>query len=137
MEQAFQHINYWAVIAAAVSNFAIGFLWYSPFLLGKTWGKENGFTQEFLNKGNPVKIFGFSFLWSLVWAFNLAMFLGDEKTDAGWGMTAGFLAGFGWVAMGFFVVGLFERKSAKLMLINGGYATVALTIMGLILGIWR
>jgi hypothetical protein len=39
--------------------------------------------------------------------------------------------------MGIFVIGLFERRSARLMLINGGYMTIALTIMGAIIGIWR
>jgi hypothetical protein len=39
--------------------------------------------------------------------------------------------------MGLFIVGLFERRSAKLMLINGGYMTVTLTLMGLIIGAWR
>jgi hypothetical protein len=36
-----------------------------------------------------------------------------------------------------FVVGLFERKSTRYLLINGGYATVALTLMGWIIGVWR
>ena len=70
-------------------------------------------------------------------AFNLAMFLNDVKTDAAWGATAGFLAGFGWVAMAIFINGQFERKSTRYMLINAGYMTVALTVMGFILGAWR
>jgi hypothetical protein len=49
----------------------------------------------------------------------------------------GFATGFGWIAMALFVVGLFERRSLKLMLINGGYMTVTLTLMGFIIGIWR
>jgi hypothetical protein len=39
--------------------------------------------------------------------------------------------------MGLGVVALFERRSWKYSLINGGYLTVALTLMGLILGAWR
>jgi hypothetical protein len=70
-------------------------------------------------------------------AVNLAMFLNDPKTTLAWGATAGFLAGFGWVAMGMGLVALFERRSLKYVLINGGYLTVALTAMGAILGAWR
>ena len=70
-------------------------------------------------------------------AVNLAMFLNDPKTTLAWGATAGFLAGFGWVAMGMGIVALFERRSLKYVLINGGYLTVALTAMGAILGAWR
>jgi hypothetical protein len=70
-------------------------------------------------------------------AINLAMFLHDPKTDLTWGATAGFLAGFGWAAMGLGVVALFERRTLGYMLINGGYLTLALTLMGAILGGWR
>jgi hypothetical protein len=70
-------------------------------------------------------------------AFNLAMFLNDPKTNLAWGATAGFLAGFGWVAMGIGIVALFERRPFSYVLVNGGYLTVALVLMGAILGGWR
>ena len=50
-----------------------------------------------------------SFILSLMMALNLAMFLNDPKTNLSWGATAGFLAGFGWVAMGIGIVSLFEH----------------------------
>ena len=53
------------------------------------------------------------------------------------GATAGFLAGFGWVALGLAMIALFERRSWKYIVINGGYMTVSFTVMGLILGAWR
>jgi hypothetical protein len=82
-------------------------------------------------------VFALAFVLSLVMAVNLAMFLHDPKTNLSWGATAGFLAGFGWAAMGIGIVALFEHRSLKYMLINGGYLTVALTAMGAILGAWR
>ncbi|WP_226389187.1 DUF1761 domain-containing protein [Penaeicola halotolerans] len=130
-------LNWLAVITAAFSNFLIGGLWYSPMLFGKAWMKENNFTEESLKKGNMPKIFGLTFLFSIVMAFNLAMFLNDEATTITWGAIAGFLAGFGWVAMALFVIGQFERKSTKYMLIHGGYVTISFIVMGLILGVWR
>ena len=39
--------------------------------------------------------------------------------------------------MGLAVVALFEQRPWKYSVINGGYLTVALTVMGLILGAWR
>jgi hypothetical protein len=62
-----------------------------------------------------------SFILSLVMAVNLAMFLNDPKTNLVWGATAGFLAGFGWVAMGIGIVSLFERRPWSYVLVNGGY----------------
>ena len=130
-------INWWAVIVAALSNFLIGGLWYSNVLFAKPWMKENNFTAEDLRKGNMPKIFGLTFLFSLIIAFNLAMFLGGETTTASWGAAAGFLAGFGWVAMSIFIIGQFEQKSTKYMLIHGGYVTLSYVVMGLIIGLWR
>ncbi len=130
-------LNWFAVITAALSNFLIGGLWYSPLLFGNVWMKENKFTDDDLKKGNMAKIFGLTFLFSIVMAFNLAMFLNDSKTTASWGAIAGFLAGFGWVAMAIFIIGQFERKSSKYLLINGGYVTISFVVMGLIIGLWR
>jgi len=130
-------LNWIAVIVAALSNFLIGGLWYSPVLFGKIWMKENNFSEDDLKKGNMAGIFGFTFLFSLVMAFNLGMFLNDAGTTAGWGAMAGFLAGFGWAAMSIFTIGQFERKSTKYMLIHGGYVTMSFIVMGLIIGLWR
>ncbi len=130
-------LNWFAVIVAALSNFLIGGLWYSPLLFGKVWMKENNFSDDDLKKGNMAKIFGLTFLFSIVMAFNLGMFLNDANTTTSWGAIAGFLAGFGWVAMSIFTIGQFERKSAKYMLIHGGYVTIGFIVMGLIIGIWR
>ena len=50
-------LNYLAIIAAAISTFVIGGLWYSPAVFGKAWMRENGFTEEDMKKGNMIKIF--------------------------------------------------------------------------------
>jgi hypothetical protein len=130
-------INYLAVFAAALSAFAIGGLWYSPLLFQKAWMRANGFSQADLAGGGEARIFGGSFVFSLIMAFNLAAFLSAPDTTMAWGATAGALAGVGWVALGIGVVALFERRPIAYGLINGGYWAVALTVMGAILGAWR
>jgi len=131
------HINWLAVLAAAVSTFLIGGLWYSPAAFGRAWMSANNFTREDLSNGNMAKIFGLSFIFALLISANLAAFLADAKTTVAWGATAGFLAGFGWVTLGIATIALFERRSWKYILTNGGYMTVSFTLMGLILGVWR
>jgi len=132
-----QEINVFAIIAAAVSTFILGGLWYSPLLFGNAWMRANGFTEEQVNGFSKGRMFGWSIVLSLIMAANLAMFLADAKTDWQWGMIAGLLAGFGWVAMAIAVVGLFENKSWTYICINGGYNVVAFAVMGLIIGAWR
>jgi hypothetical protein len=131
------HINCLAVLAAAVSTFALGGLWYSPALFGRAWMSVNHLSNDDLAKSNMPKIFGLAFVFALFMAANLAAFLAEPKTTASWGATAGFLAGFGWVTLGIATIALFERRSAKYVLINGGYMTVSFVLMGLILGAWR
>jgi hypothetical protein len=128
-----RQLNLWAILVATVSAFVVGGLWYSV-LFRKAWERANGFTES--PKGN-AKTFTIAFVLTLVMAFNLAMFLSDSKTNMSWGATAGFLAGFGWIAMGIGVVAVFERKPLSYVLINGGYMTAALVLMGAIIGLWR
>ena len=130
-------INWIAVLVAAVSTFLIGGLWYSPLLFGKAWMRANGFTEEGVQGFNKARAFGGSLVLALVMAANLAMFLADAKTTLVWGMTAGALAGGGWVATGLGVVALFENRSWTYILINGGYHLVSFVCMGAILGAWR
>lgn len=132
----FQTLNIWAILAASASAFLIGGLWYSPVVFGRLWKKANRFGKDETPPGG-AKVFGIGFLFSLVMAFNLAMFLNDPKTTVAWGTVAGFLAGFGWAAMGIGIVSLFENRPWTYMVVNGGYLTVALTLMGAILGAWR
>jgi hypothetical protein len=131
------HLNWLAVLAAAVSAFALGGLWYSPVLFGRAWMSVNNLTEADLAKGNMAKIFGLALVFEVIMAANLAAFLAEPKTNAAWGATAGFLAGFGWVALAIATIALFERRSWKYTLINGGYMTLSFVIMGLIIGAWR
>jgi len=80
-------------------------------------------------------IFGLSFVLSFIAAFVFALFLGPRPPLA-LGLGAGFSAGLCWVAASFGINYLFERRSLKLFLINGGYHTLQFTVIGLILALW-
>ena len=131
------HLNFYAVLAATLSAFILGGLWYSPLLFGAAWQKANAFTAADLARQNRARIFGVSFILFLVMAINLAMFLDADTTTLSWGATAGFLAGFGWVALAFGVVGLFESRPWRYIAVNGGYMVVAFVVMGAFIGGWR
>ena len=139
-------INWLAVLVAGISSFVVGGIWYSPGLFGKAWMKDNGLTEADVKKGNASKIFGWTFIFSLLMAANLGMFLSDPpstcpsdcviKTDLAYGTMAGFLAGI-WTFCAIAIHSLFEQKPWRLILINGFYSVVALTLMGAIIGVWR
>lgn len=132
-----ESINYLAVIAAAVSTFLIGGVWYSPLLFRKPWMKANKLTEADLAKSHTGVIFGASFVFAIVMSINLAAFLAGSDTTLSWGATAGLLTGLGWVALAIATVALFEHRSWTYVAINAGYWVVSFTVMGAILGAWR
>lgn len=127
-------VNFLAVIAAALSSFLLGGVWYSA-LFQKVWMREVNAGAE-PKGGNMPMIFGLSFVLSLIASFVFAMFLGPEA-DWKFGAAVGFAAGAGWVATSFGTNYLFARRSLRLWLIDGGYVTVQFTLIGLILGLWH
>ncbi|HYJ38466.1 MAG TPA: DUF1761 domain-containing protein [Chitinophagaceae bacterium] len=130
-------INWLAVAVAGISAFVLGGVWYSPALFGKAWMKENNMSVEDVQKGNKAKIFGWSFILSLIMAVNLAMYLSaDPKIDLAMGIVYGLLTGV-WIFCGIAIVALFEHRSARYIFVNGGYMLVALGMMGAIIGAWR
>jgi hypothetical protein len=128
--------NWIAVLVAGISAFVLGGVWYSPALFGKAWLKENNFTSEQIKAGKKGKIFGISLLLTLVMSANLAMYLNTANINFQLGLLYGLLAGV-WIFCGIAIVGLFELKTGRYILINGGYCFIALGLMGAILGAWR
>lgn len=126
-------INHLAVFVCALANLALGAFWYSPLLFYRGWLQETGLSELQVANTNPLKTYGLTFLLALVMSYNLAFFLGDGNTTPAWGATAGF----GWATMIFAVIVLFERRSLRYILINGGFITVYFTLIGLILGLWQ
>ena len=128
-------VNWLAVIAAAISSFLLGGIWYGP-VFGKAWMKAAGLDEAALKSRNLGLVFGGSFVLALIAAASFAVFLGPE-VDATTGALYGATAGVCWVAGSFGINYLFERKSLALFLINGGYHAIQFTLIGLILGAWR
>jgi len=135
MENAMGQLNWLAVIAAAVSAFVLGGLWYSV-LFSEAWMAASGVTRERAEEANQAKVFGIAIIWSLLGACVFAMFLGPAPAF-GFATAAGFAAGLFWVAGSFAINYQFEQRPARLLMINGGYHTLQYTLYGAILGLWH
>lgn len=128
------HVNWLAVLAAAVASFLLGGAWYSG-LFAKSWQAAASVSDEQMRAGNKPVMFAIAFVVALIQSAVFAMFLG--QVTLGFGVGAGFAAGLCWVAMGLALTYVFERRPLSLALINGGYATVQFTLIGAILGAWH
>lgn len=129
-------INWLAVVAAALSMFVLGAVWYSPILFVKPWAKAAGLEIDYEKRGNFAVILGTSFVLTLIMAANLAFFVAGVA-DLGAVIGYAVATGLGWAALSLWVISLFERRPFTYVLINGGYLTIGFAIMGLILGLWR
>lgn len=127
-------LNWLAVIAAAVSAFVLGGLWYGP-LFKNAWCGEAGIDPA-LAPPHPARMFAVAFVCSLVSALIFAVLLGTEATAVD-GLGVGFVVGLFFVAMSLGINYAFAQRSLKLWMIDGGYHIVQFSLYGLILGAWH
>lgn len=138
MEIAFGDLNYFAVAAAIVLNMVLGALWYSV-LFGKPWMALNNLTEELIKEqGSATKGYVVAVVVSAVIAFVIALLAGAVGVEnAGEGAILGVMAGVGLVMTTFGVSYVFESKTVKHWLINAGYPTVSMTLIGTLVGGWQ
>ena len=160
-------MNFYAVLVAALTTLVVGSIWYSPVLFGNAWMKETGLTEEELKKGSMLKIFGLTYIFSLMITMTLmsltihqsgavgmvggppliasakpsfAAFMADYGTayrTFKHGALHGFMAG---LFLALPIIGtnaLYERRSWKYTLVTGGFWVVCFTIMGGIICAWK
>lgn len=132
-------INYFAVLAAAVVNMVVGFVWYSPNVFGKMWiealGKKWGNCSAEMKK-EASKTYFLSFLSALIMGFVLSIIVYYmQATNMTEGVKVGFLVWLGFVATISLNSYLFEKKPKILLLINAGYYLVSLICMAVVLAV--
>lgn len=126
-------MNLWAILLAALSSFLLGGLWYSPVLFGRLWTAENGGPMQ---SGHPARVFGVSFVFSLVAAAAFAAWVGPSPSLET-ALKAGALVGIGFVAASFGINYQFAQRSFRLWLIDGGYHVAQFILFGLVFGLWH
>ena len=159
-------MNFLSPLVAAFTTLLVGFIWYHPNVLGTLWIHEAGLTKEESEKGNMMKIFGLTFVFSIfigiimqsltIHQFGaLGMIGGGTKLAEAKPSFMAFMADYGTAFRsykhgalhGFFTAlffafpmiainSLFERRSWKYIFIHSGYWIVCLTIIGAIVCGW-
>lgn len=135
-------INYWAVLAAAITNMAIGTLWYGP-LFGARWMAYMGFTKDSIHTMplKPWQAMVGGLVTALITAFVLAHIVVMSKVVFGdMGYVTGLMTAL-WVWLGFAMTTqassfLWEGKPLGLFVLNASNSFVTLMVMALILVLW-
>ena len=138
----FMGVNLVAVLLAAAATMAVGFLWYSPLLFARPWMSLMGYApddkaqQDEMRKG-AGKLYGMSFLASLVAAFVLARIVHITSIHTVLhGMRTGAAVWLGFVTTVQLTDKLFTKRPTKLYLINTGYQLACYMAMGAVLAAW-
>lgn len=159
-------MNFWAILAAALSTLVVGFIWYHPKVFGTVWMHEVGVSEEKMKNSNMFIIFGMAIFYGLLISMiinvlvvhqygALGMIGGTEFINSAKSSYAAFMSDYGTAfrtyqhgALHGFMAGLFlafpliatnslfERKSWKYVLITGFFWIINFTIMGAIICGW-
>lgn len=134
-------VNYFAVLLGAVVAMVLGFLWYSPMVLGKPWMKLKGYTMDGLKKEQSKMgpLYGVSFVVALLTSYVLSHVIVFSENYFHYGMmTTGLTTAF-WMWLGFMLpvqttATIFGDKKWQLLGIDTGYQLVSVLAMGLVIG---
>ena len=129
------HVNYWAVLVAAIANYAIATIWYAA-IFGKRWKKLTGITDM---KPAPMNIL-LVFVGSLVLSFILYHWIvfGNayfKMSGLSGGLMGGFFGWFGYIAPVTLSTKLYEKKPWGLWLLDNTFWLISLLTMGIILSL--
>jgi hypothetical protein len=143
--------GFWlGVPVAAVSSFALGGLWYSPFVFGKRAARELEKSARPYPSASARIMLG-SFLFTVVealafaWLVKVFLVASSQGVAGGvWlplnglppGLIFGLLVGGCFVAAATGMNYLFTGRSMGLLLIDGGFHLARFTLYGLVLGTW-
>jgi hypothetical protein len=134
------HINFLAVVVAAVVAFIIGGLWYSPLLFAKLWVNAHGYSEEQvkeMQKG-AGKAYAVTLVCDFLIALAIAMLVGYIHMEhCVQGLKLGLLVWAGFAMPLGLTANMFSGKRITVFYIDTAYQLVYLVIMGAIITVWH
>ena len=133
------HINWLAVLVAAIAYFILGAIWFSKMLFAKKWVQYHQINMQDPNvsKGMGRMMFG-SFILMAVITIGIALLverlqLSGWMSGAKWGLLTGVCFSFTAISITY----LYTKKPFSLHLIDGMYHVVGQVIVAIILCEWQ
>lgn len=133
----FSDLNFLAIAVSAVTYFGLGSVWFGP-LFGKQWLKLVGLTVTEEDKKNALFMFTKTFLLDFFITFSTALILlwtqSETILDA---LRVSAVLGLGFVIAPFLGNYMYAKRSMTLFSIESFYHVVCITIISIILTMWR
>jgi hypothetical protein len=136
---AFSDVNYLAVIVAALAYFALGAIWYIPPAMGGVWQKAGGIEIAEGEAPNPMVFVGTYVSYLVAGLATALLAVGTGTDSAAEGVVLGLVVGVGFAFTAAAVSALYDRKPQPMTwwLVNGIFNVVGLTVVALIISVWR
>lgn len=125
-------MSYLAILAGAATIMLLGFIWFHPKVLGQSWMRGAGLTEEDMNEGSPIVMVG-ALLMAGVIAYATSRYAGHTEPGMSQfvhGMFHGFMPAIMYVAPVLVSKGLFEKKDIGWILTGAAYWVLAITLVG-------
>lgn len=137
----FAQFNFSAILICAVVNMVLGFIWYG-LLFSKAFIQLMGISPDHMSDPESQKaaVHGYfaSFFSSILMATVLSyLIIFSNSTTVLEGFKLGLLSWLGFTLTTMLPNHYFSMKPLKLALINISYPMVGLSLMGMILALWR
>ncbi len=130
------HVNYVAVLVAALANYIIAAIWYGA-IFSKLWQKLTGITEMKPMPLNIVLVLIGSFVLSYVLYHSITF--GDayfKMSGVQGGLMGGFFGWLGYIAPVTLCTKLYEKKPWGLWVLDNAFWLISLLAMGTILSLW-
>lgn len=147
IKQHLLEVNYLAVLVAAIANFFLGALWYSPVMFAKPWSKMifGDISMEEAKKKvtNVGQLMGLAFIMTFITAVGFALVMYSLPQSLTTTERLFSAIGFAGIVSLFINAAnmykhyLFEVKPFKLAVINSLHDWVAFTMMTVIMAYWK
>jgi len=140
----FSQINFAAVVVAAVAAIAIGSIWFGPRTFFPVWWKAMGRSADEKPGGENMGIvFAGTFVGQFAQAFAVSVVLAwfaasnGGMVSFGDALVVGLVLGVGFAAAASLPHRLFAGQSFTVWALEVGNDIVSITVMALIIGLWR
>ena len=132
------HINFLAVLLAAISSMVVGTIWYLPSVFGDRWQAKTNVDPN--KPKNKALVYTLAFLSAAVTAVVLAGATSVAAGELGGSFLVVALATASVLWLGFTaatgaVHALFEGRSPVIFAINSGHTLVTVLVMAVIIGL--
>jgi hypothetical protein len=134
-------INYLAVLAAVVASMVIGFVYYHPAVLGRTWMKLVGHPEDTEASVQSPLVYPVVILASFLtaWALAGATYLAYEFYQGSFLVSAlvtGWILWLAFTVARMLVHDLFDTRSLKITALSALNEFLIITAMALVIGLW-